>query len=474
MVLEVSMRRWLPFGSVAALGLASVAALCVACGSGSGQGSGGAGGTGSTGTADGGATPASSSTDGVGGNPFASVGPSTSTGPTCSEGKQDEDGDKDGFTEDQGDCNDCDPGVNPKAIEVIAEAGGEPVDEDCNGTADDVPLPCDDGLALDSREPSDAAKALGLCKFVVSSKWVLADGSPPPADEPPVLPSDPKKAADVPAALKVSKLDNFHLGHGLLSDFGDDNAPREGKRMLALSSGAARGVGEPGFIHRNAWKGYQSEPPAGFEGTTPACGTNSKEAPFDATGLEVELEVPSNAQGFSFDFNFFTYEWPQFICEEFNDFFVAILSPAPEGQKAGNISFDGQGNPISVNNAFIDSCGCTGNPPGTCSAGGKAFKCALGKTGLAGTDFELNTDKNGAPIDHNGAPDTGSPKKGYTNGSTGWLSTSVGVTPGEIIKIRFVSYDSADGNVDSLALIDNWKWSAKPGSKKPTTVPVPK
>jgi hypothetical protein len=34
-----------------------------------------------------------------------------------------------------------------------------------------------------------------------------------------------------------------------------------------------------------------------------------------------------------------------------------------------------------------------------------------------------------------------------------------------------VTYDSADGKVDSLTLIDNWKWSAKPGTVGTIVVP---
>jgi hypothetical protein len=37
----------------------------------------------------------------------------------CEPGESDVDNDLDGFTEDQGDCNDCDVNVNPNAVEVI-------------------------------------------------------------------------------------------------------------------------------------------------------------------------------------------------------------------------------------------------------------------------------------------------------------------------------------------------------------------
>jgi hypothetical protein len=36
--------------------------------------------------------------------------------------------------------------------------------------------------------------------------------------------------------------------------------------------------------------------------------------------------VPSNAKSFSYQQNFFTYEFPNWICSEFNDFFVTHCS----------------------------------------------------------------------------------------------------------------------------------------------------
>src|SRR4051794_27770660 len=60
----------------------------------------------------------------------------------CNAGLND-DKDNDGFTRTQGDCDDCDPNVNPNALEVIAEPdadGGVPPasDEDCDGKIDNV------------------------------------------------------------------------------------------------------------------------------------------------------------------------------------------------------------------------------------------------------------------------------------------------------------------------------------------------
>lgn len=48
--------------------------------------------------------------------------------------KIDKDKDKDGFTIDQGDCNNSDPSINPNATEIC----GDGIDQDCNGSD----LPC--------------------------------------------------------------------------------------------------------------------------------------------------------------------------------------------------------------------------------------------------------------------------------------------------------------------------------------------
>ncbi len=372
-------------------------------------------------------------------------GPGTgSGGPSCTSAPGD-DSDKDGFTGLAGDCNDCDPNVNPNALEVIAQPQMDgdtptPVDENCDGQIDNVEPPCDIGLSIDDNDPMSAAKAVDLCHVaagpkdwgVVSAKWVLADGA----------------AAPVGNAA-------FDLGHGMLSAFGPNVKVQTGARMLGLSSGTARQVTDQGYQSVGGFnKNYTGGSPQGFPKESPACPGKVTGQPHDAAGVEIVVRAPSNANGFSFNFNFYTYEWPSYICSQFNDFFVALLSPIPAGQTDGNISFDSQGNPVSVNNAFVEVCGCasTGGPP--CVAGGKTFSCALGNMGLVGTGFQDQFQ------DH---------------GSTGWLFTKAPVNPGEEITMRWAVYDSGDGILDSSTLIDNWQWIAEPGTQVGTgTVPTPK
>ncbi|MDC3953825.1 choice-of-anchor L domain-containing protein [Polyangium jinanense] len=433
------------FGLVGLCVVAATAAGACAAGGGSGNmggnggeaGSGGAGGVGGTaGNGQGGDVliTTSSSSSGTGG----------AGGGACDEGLPDKDNDGDGYTELEGDCNDCDKFVNPSAVEVIAEEDEngnlpEPADEDCDGTVDVLPPACDSGLALASLDPIDAAKAIGVCKFLKSAKWVLSDGSPPPVNE-------TQKA-------------NFHLGHGIVAKLGTNNNPQEGNSMLFLSSGKARDKGDADATYRTFDKGYTSNAPFGFPKASPSCPNVITGLPHDATGLEIEVDVPSNALSVSFDFQFFSYEWPDFLCREYNDFFIAYMIPFPMGQSDGNIAFDMLGAPISVNNKFFEACGCPGNPvgpTGECVASTFPFKCSLETKQLVGTTFEKDE-----------------ANAGWSHGSTGWLRTTTAVTPGSPIRLRLVTYDSTDGKVDSSTLIDNWRWSGKPGTTV-TEVIIPK
>lgn len=391
-------------------------------------------GGGSTTTSGGGAGGGGGGEGGLGGEGGYTDLPTTTgstTGVPCDSTDPDVDADDDGYTQNTGDCNDCDANVNPDAVEVPTPDGGTPVDENCNGETDEAPLACDDALAMNSEDPMDGARAIGLCdtKQIVSAKWVLADGAPPPSD--------------------ATQLKNFHLGHGIVEPLGPKVNPQEGAKMLMLSSGTARPKGHPEYIHRNFEKGYGSGAPVGFPKESPECPGITTKAPNDATGLELEIKVPSNALSFSFDFNFFTFEWPQYICTEFNDFFIANLTPFPENQLDGNISFDNAGNPISVNNAFLEVCGCPSSP-GQCvvppATPTKPFDCIQGTERLVGTAWETDT------------------TAGWTNGSSGWLSTSAPVEKGSTINIRFVIYDSSDMRVDSSTVADNWVWHAEAGT----------
>jgi hypothetical protein len=389
-------------------GLIGASALLGACifTTGNGDGEGGAGGVGG-----------STSTSGTGGSTTSGTagggGEGGITVPPC-DNAPDIDGDADGWTGEDGDCNDCTAMINPGAYDY----NGNAIDEDCNGTPDDTVAQCDGSLAMDSTDPLDAVRAMELCTMqagdswgVVSAEYNYVDGTTATADD-------------------------FDLGHGILDDFGDVVLPEGGQQLFAISSGTARDATDSGWQDPSGFdKAYSTGAAPGFPKESPACpGITTGEAN-DSIHLRVRIKTPTNAKSFRYSVNMYTWEYPNFICSTFNDFVTAIMIPAPSAQAdttcdslpCGNISFDAQGNPLSVNAGFLEVC-----EPG--EYGGKTFDCNQGTEALGGTGFEGHA-------------------------ATGWLQTKAPVEdPGNEIVLEFGAWDSGDGILDTTGLFDAFEW----------------
>jgi hypothetical protein len=412
---------------VLTLGLVSLAAACSAgtggnafttSGAGNGSGNGGSG-NGSTGAGNSG-----SGAGDVGGgiNFTSSGGGSTGTGSTCNHAP-DVDGDGDGWTANEGDCNDCDPNVNPGAIEVInSDPMATPADENCDGMVDNVEPTCDDNLQLADVDPKNGARAVDLCKFTVANPgnknqktWGVIDAQYVRADGSPYAPGEQV---------------------GIQDGFGPNVHPQGGKKLLALSSGHARIPGQPGACGSNTCtnEGAGQAPP-NFPQDVPNCAGDTNIN--DDVGLQLQIRTPTNATGYSFDFKFHSFEYPEWVCTSFNDQFISLVSPAPMGSINGNISFDIHNNPVSVNVAFFDVC-----------AG-----CPLGAGELAGTGFDGSW--------------------GDDAGATSWLKSQAPVKGGDVITIRWTIWDTGDQAWDSTALVDNWQWIANGGTVTVSTDPIP-
>lgn len=346
--------------------------------------------------------------------------------PGCDPFRVGEDQDGDGFVGGL-DCDDCSAAANPGAFDFP----GNDADEDCDG-ADDTVSRCDEGLALDSSSPGDAARAIGLCQTttedgdewgVIDARYTRPDGTGAPSDG---------------------------AQHGLASSFGE-TTPREGSAMLVLSSGVARAPDQAGWtsgcdFFQDPDLDLPAPFPEGFPVESPSCPGVVTGPAYDAVALEVRIRVPTNARSFSFVSNFYTYEYPEFICSEFNDYFVALLQPRPSGLENDNIVFDDMGNVISVNNSLLDVC--TGG-----SFGGKTFTCPEGTELLRGTGFGAE--------EALCADDPDAPYPGHGRAATGWLETTAPVTPGSVITLRFGIWDSGDSDLDSSVILDSFEWDVE-------------
>ena len=258
------------------LGLVALGTL-IACGNDttvfSNSGGASAGGAASTTT-----TTSNGGTSTNGGGPSTGGNPSTGgmgvggeVGGCMNPGPND-DNDGDGYTPNSGDCDDCEALINPNAIEIA----GNGADEDCSGDFDNALPTCDQALVLDVADAVLAAGAIELCKHsggaddwgLVTAAWVQSDGSAPPAS--------------------AQENASFHLGHGVMPDFGPNVPVRAGNTMLVLSNGTARRPIDPGYqLVTGGAKGYQSPLPAGFPKDSSTCMTTTPSQGGKSNGLRM-------------------------------------------------------------------------------------------------------------------------------------------------------------------------------------------
>jgi hypothetical protein len=186
----------------------------------------------------------------------------------------------------------------------------------------------------------------------------------------------------------------------------------------------------------------------------------------DPVMLTLTIRVPTNAKSFKIDTNFFSSEFPEYTCSQYNDFFVVLLDSLYAGSPANpsdkNLAFYSPANstmkfPVGVNLAAGNTglfTQCMNGKIG-CSVGGNGqISTCTGQGDLAGTGFDTAD---------SGRCDSNS----LEGGGTGWLQTSGNVQPGEVIKLRIAIWDTSDHVLDSLAIIDGFQWSvdvSQPGT----------
>jgi hypothetical protein len=308
---------------------------------------------------------------------------------------------------------------------------GDDCDNDNDGTKDNPPT-CD---GTDDPNPAVAmARALGIC-------------------------DDADKRGYGLVSAKLTR--GFHRNdaaiadqHSLVTKFGNVIKPREGQKMALMSTGYAQefdGI-EGADFSGVSWDPQVDDPnplPPGFPKAADGC--LQKDTAQDVIALHLELKSPKNSSGFAFDFDFYTAEWPQFICSNYNDGFIAYLTAKSFKNGSGdNVSFDAKGNPVSVNNGFFDRC--TPNIHLACGTASEATStCPAGTTELEGTGFGIE-DK----LAIAGCPDA--PQSSTKGGATGWLVSTAPVAAEETFSVDFIIWDTGDSHLDSSILLDNFRW----------------
>ncbi|MFO0591278.1 MAG: choice-of-anchor L domain-containing protein [Polyangiaceae bacterium] len=381
--------------------------------------------------------------------------------------------DGDGWTPCDGDCCDVaevgvcgDPIlVNPGAFEV----DGNMVDDNCDGVVDNPIGACDQNLVSNSNTPTDYAKAIDLCQStsesppskkdkiwgVITGSFTLVDGSGSPAAN----------------------------AKSIRQGFGSGVAPLAGSRIAVLSTGVAAAKTAPNNT-APAYAAFQGGQDLAKSSPMPAdwLAANANNLPnapgcpdpqggttaHDPIMLKLRIRVPTNAKSFAVSTNFYSSEYPEWVCSPFNDFFVTLLDSQfvpGAGQVANptdkNLAFYKAGNkvyPVGVNLAFgstglFTQCQTSSTGCGTGAIAGN--NTCMSTAQLVGTGFDDPNLASQFP----GDPAYCDAGAKYAGGATGWLTTNGNVKPGETIEIRFATWDTGDGWYDSVVLLDNWVWS---------------
>jgi hypothetical protein len=385
--------------------------------------------------------------NGGGGNGGGGFGGGSMDIPGCDKNSVPRDGDfdMDGYTPNQGDCDDCNPSINPGAIQIP----GDPTDYACNGMPG-VVASCDSGNT-GKNDATSLAQAFEQCDSRFFKSAML------------VGPSD-QRARIVAGSFGIVK-------------------PQNGANMALLSTGLA--------VDKTTMPGY--EPEMGFDlgnnntfmnpmpsiPANPLCASSAQggmscQPPTvnDYTELVVNLKAPTNVKSFSFNFHFFSVEYPEWVCTAYNDEFLVMMESPGEFTTATNISFDSNMNPITVNNGLFT----------VCKNGNQSWdkNCKQPVSTIVGTGYDDPESQQQLPNDNiQNAPAscmaaTPADMVGPSDplgGSTGWLTTTAPVTPGEEVTLHFIIFDEGDHVYDSAVLIDNFQWGTSV-VMSPTTNPI--
>jgi hypothetical protein len=337
-----------------------------------------------------------------------------------------EDRDADGFYE----C--IDPAYPDRPEEVdcdderwLSQPGGAEFpdngfDDDCDGLIDEiVDCVCNTGY---NSPVDDVVSSMGLCEWILSSS----------------------RRGNVGA-------------FGVVNQYFSAVTPREGECLGIMSTGKADatvGGGGGGFGGSSSgvqpgheFNMFDTSPDPDPEAEGGGGGPGGSGNVYDLAQIILELTPPPNASGFQFDHMFMSAEWPEYLCQIYNDTFYTIVET--EGVNHGdptNVTFDLDGDEITVNVGYFElpsdwtvNIGPTpfgqADPAGQCDPSSATGGCVL--------------------------PDycSGTMALRFIGSGSGWLTTQVPIVNGEeTISVVLSVHDEGDAAYDTMMLLDNFQW----------------
>jgi hypothetical protein len=393
--------------------------------------------------------------------------------------------DGDGWKVADNDC--CDkPGVcgsepklvNPGAVEVV----GNGIDDNCNGLVDLFDTvdtqPCDANLASNSQNAADYAKAIGqLCRTTTlnpplkDKTWGLLDAKLVRADgktitDPSGFSIRPKFGSAIPPlnGVAMAVLSNGKAADATQTNPGPNGGAPAGTNVSYADNPASNvDIGSCGnALCIKDWYSTANAPlkNANALPAAPNCG-NAPPNPNianDSVMLVLTMRAPTNSKAFSFNSFFISAEYPEYVCTNYNDQYIALVdtpngTPSPIANPVDKnlMTFlsGGKKYPIAINIAgtggtgLFSVCDAQSKTPACQGTNVNSSSCSLGASTLLGTGFE--------------APNN---SQCLIGGGTYWLTTAGNVIPGDIVQVRIAVWDVSDSLFDSLALIDGFQWLA--------------
>jgi hypothetical protein len=281
--------------------------------------------------------------------------------------------------------------------------------------------------ALADIRPQDPtpANAMAIAQDVASdpsqvtgAQFTAAPGLPGGAS-----PGDTPPAGEQPNALATSA-PLFDNGNALLASF-----PVDGSAFGLLSTGSASLADDPNDSPATS-RAWDYQPPAS---------QNRGSSVFDASTLQINVNVPAGANCASLAYRFLSEEYPEFIGSRYNDAFIAEFDPGVDGRPG----------------------------PWTTTSENEI---------TAPDDFATAT---GKPVSINGSEPTRADSPSESGGTTydsatGLVNTKTPITPGSH-QLFLSIFDQGDSIYDSAVFLDRLQFFNEDPStcKPPQVIPPP-